>query len=750
TYTAQWTAKEDTTYQVVYLLQNIGSDTYTVADTESYRGTTDTEAKLTNPTKSYAGFTFDGNVPGTVTAASIAGKGTTVLKLYYKRNNYVMTIDYNGSGEAAKTVNVPFGATTELYLGVPTWQGHTFTGWSPASLTTMPAQAVEFTAQWTVNTHTVSFNSNGGSAVNAQTVGYGFQASEPAEPTKDNLVFAGWYSDSNLTSAYDFASQVTADFTLYAKWLRSYTLSFNSNEGSEVADQKVNEGDKATAPSAPTKEGFVFSGWYSDSDLTSAYDLETKTVTANLTLYAKWTIAPKNNYTVSFNSNGGTAVAELTVVEGAVAAAPGAPTLIGHTFEGWYSDSNLTSRFSFSTTPITANLTLYAKWTNNSYTVSFNSNGGSAVANQTVVYDGNATSPTAPTRNGYTFGGWYSDASLTAAYNFSTQVRSNFTLYAKWTAVYTMSFNSNGGSSVDDQRVEHGGKAAAPTAPTKDGYTFGGWYSDAALSEAYSFTERQVIANLTLYAKWTFNSYTLSFDSNNGPAVEDQAVIPGGKAEAPALPKWVGYRFDGWYSDPELTSAYDFSAVVTKDITLYAKWTMTSWLHLGDTMEAGVTKQSNVVVDSQGTAYVAYALWSKGVFVKKYVEADDEWQAVGDPAALGNSWDSVDITLAIDSQDRLYVAYVDSTKQTIVKRFIDGNWEDVGNLQQQFGDDISIAFDEDDTPYIAYIDVSQSNVKTVYVKRFNGDIWENIYSIGTSGANDATLAIDQSNTPYLF
>ena len=310
TYTAKWTAKEDTPYQVVYLLQNIGSDTYTVADTESYRGTTDTVASLTNPTKSYEGFTFDDSVPGTVLAAPIAGRGTTVLKVYYKRDNYAMTINYNGSGEATKIVDVPFGATTGLYLGAPTWQGQAFTGWLPASLTTMPAQAVEFIAQWSLNNHTVSFNSNGGSAVADQTVGYGFQASEPTEPTKDDLVFGGWYSDSALTSAYDFATAGDGGSTLYAKWLRSYTVSFDSNGGSEVADQKVNEGDKATAPSAPTKEGYVFSGWYSDSGLTSLYDFESKTVTANLTLYAKWTIAPKNNYTVSFNSNGGTAVAD--------------------------------------------------------------------------------------------------------------------------------------------------------------------------------------------------------------------------------------------------------------------------------------------------------------------------------------------------------------------------------------------------------------------------------------------------------
>ncbi|MDG0810370.1 InlB B-repeat-containing protein [Cohnella rhizosphaerae] len=593
-----------------------------------------------------------------------------------------MTINYNGSGDTTKVVNVPLGATIGLYLGAPTRQGHAFTGWSPASPATMPARDVEFTAQWTLNNNTVSFNSNGGSAVADQTVGYGFQASEPDEPTKNDLVFAGWYSDSALTSAYDFAAQVTADLTLYAKWLRSYTVSFNSNEGSAVADQTVNEGNKAAAPGAPTKEGFVFGGWYSDSGLTNAYDFETTVVTGSFTLYAKWTLAPKNSYTVSFNSNGGTAVADLTVEEGAVAAAPGAPTKNNYTFEGWYSDSGLTSRFSFSTTPIATNLTLYAKWTLNAYTVSFNSNGGSSVTNQTVSYDGHATAPSAPTRSGYTFGGWYSDAGLSTAYSFTTPVRSNLTLYAKWTAMYKVSFNSNGGSPVADQTVASGGQAAAPAAPTKDGYTFVGWYSDSALSEAYLFTERQVVANLTLYAKWSFNSYTVSFDSNNGPTVVSQTVIPGGKAAAPAALKWVGYRFGGWYSDPALTNAYDFSAAVNADMTLYAKWTMTSWLNLGDAMEAGVNHQSNVVIDSQGTPYVAVLTWSKEVFVKKYVEAAGEWQIVGGPTALDQSWAQVGVTLAIDSQDTLYVAYIGSAMKTIVKRY---RGRGLGNGRQYSG-----------------------------------------------------------------
>lgn len=762
TYTAMWTGREDTSYQVVYLLQNIGSDTYTVADTESYRGTTDTVASLTNPTKSYEGFTFNDTVPGTVLEALITGKGTTVLKLYYKRDSYKMTLNYNGSGKATEFVNVPLGATIQSYLAAPTWQGHAFTGWSPAPSTTMPAHDVEFTAQWTLNNNTVSYDSNGGSAVDAQTVGYGLPVSEPTEPAKDGWVFGGWYSDSALTISYDFATQVTEDLTLYAKWLHSYTVSFDSNGGSQVPDATVYEGAKAAAPGAPTLEGYMFGGWYRDIDFEIAYDFETERVTEDLTLYAKWTIATKDSYTVSFESNGGTVVDNLTVEDGAVATAPSAPTMSNHTFEGWYTDSELTgtSRFSFSTTPITANLTLYAKWTINSYSVSFNSNGGSAVVNQPVEYNGKATAPATPMKNGYTFVGWYKDAVLNTPYDFETQVTSNFTLYAKWTAIYTVRFNSNGGSLVDDQHVEQGDKAAAPAAPTKDGYTFIGWYSDEALNEAYLFTERQVIADLTLYAKWSFNSYTVSFDGNGGPAVTSQAVIPGEQAVAPAAPKWVGYRFGGWYSDPELTITYDFSAAVTEDITLYAKWTMTSWLELGDTSELAVSSQSNVVVDSNGTPYVAVLNFNKEVFVKKYVGATDEWQIVGGPGTFPEAQNSsVDVTLSIDSQDNLYFAYVariDASWRTVVYRYNGEAWETVGSTITHFGTNMSIVFDEGNTPYMAYVDAS-TTTHTIYLVRLIDGQWKRIDSIGFGSFNNLVIAFGKDSdgegeveTLYLF
>ncbi len=206
-------------------------------------------------------------------------------------------------------------------------------------------------------------------------------------------------------------------------------------------------------------------------------------------------------YTVSFNSNGGSAVASQSVTSGSTAKKPDNPSKSGYTFTGWYSDSALTKAYDFSTA-VKGNRTLYAGWQQIIYTVSFNANGGSGVASQTVVWGAKASKPGNPTRNGYVFTGWYSDKALSKAYDFGTAVKGNVTLYAGWKqATYTVSFNANGGSAVASQTVAWGAKASKPGNPTRSGYTFGGWYSDSALSKAYDFSAA-VKGNLTLYAKW--------------------------------------------------------------------------------------------------------------------------------------------------------------------------------------------------------------------------------------------------------
>lgn len=211
-------------------------------------------------------------------------------------------------------------------------------------------------------------------------------------------------------------------------------------------------------------------------------------------------------YTITFESNGGTAVTAISAYQGGAVTAPTPPTKTGYTFAGWYADVALTTAYTFSTMP-DHNITVYAKWTINQYTISFITNGGSAVASMTQNYATAVTEPNDPTKTGYTFAGWYSNIGLTTAYSFSTMPASNITLYAKWTInQYTISFEEDGGSTVATITQDFGTSVTAPMAPTKEGYLFSGWYSDVALTEHYLFTTMPA-EDITLYAKWVVDYY---------------------------------------------------------------------------------------------------------------------------------------------------------------------------------------------------------------------------------------------------
>ncbi|ODV54434.1 InlB B-repeat-containing protein [Lysinibacillus fusiformis] len=142
------------------------------------------------------------------------------------------------------------------------------------------------------------------------------------------------------------------------------------------------------------------------------------------------------------------------------------------------------------------------------HTVSFETDGGSAVPSQSVVNGGMATMPEVePTKAGYTFGGWYKDVGYTQTYDFTSVITENTTIYAKWNAqTYIVSFNTDGGSAVSNQSVAHGEKASEPTpAPTKVGYTFGGWYTSNTLEKLFDFESSSITRNITIYAKWVSN-----------------------------------------------------------------------------------------------------------------------------------------------------------------------------------------------------------------------------------------------------
>jgi len=222
-------------------------------------------------------------------------------------------------------------------------------------------------------TYTVTFNSNGGSAVTAQEVFSGGLVTKPIDPTKAGNTFAGWCRDADLTTLWNFnTNTVTENITLYAKWtvnIVNYTVTFNSNSGIPASStQTVISGQKAIKPTNFTKVlsgvNQILEGWYKDNTtFLQKWDFDTDTVTGNVTLYAKWTAGEPGSFVVTFESNGGSAVAPVNATGGQKVAKPSDPTKAGYTFAGWCKEEALTTSWNFDTELVVESVTLYAKWT---------------------------------------------------------------------------------------------------------------------------------------------------------------------------------------------------------------------------------------------------------------------------------------------------------------------------------------------------------------------------------------------------
>ncbi|MGE7114846.1 InlB B-repeat-containing protein [Lysinibacillus sp. NPDC047702] len=426
--------------------------------------------------------------------------------------------------------------------------------------------------------YTVGFDTKGGNSIADLSITHGDKLIAPTEPIKTGYTFVDWYKNAGFTTKWDFATDVImADTMLYAKWtVNSYGVTFNTNGGSVVASDSVIYNEKVTKPTVPSKAGYTFAGWFKESALTTEWDFAIDVITADTTLYAKWTV---NSYGVTFNTNGGSVVASDSVIYNEKVTKPTAPSKAGYTFAGWFKESALATEWDFATDEITANTTLYAKWTVNSYDVAFNTNGGSVVASDSVIYNEKVTKPTAPSKAGHTFAGWFKESALATEWDFATDViMADTMLYAKWTVnSYGVTFNTNGGSVVASDSVIYNEKVTKPTVPSKAGYTFAGWFKESALATEWDFATDVITAETTLYAKWTVNSYSVTFNTNGGSAVASESIVYKEKVTKPKAPTKAGYTFMGWYKNATFTTEWNFTNdVVTEDITLYAKWTVNS------------------------------------------------------------------------------------------------------------------------------------------------------------------------------
>ncbi len=508
----------------------------------------------------------------------------------------------SGTGTMANTDHT-YGVDANLRENTCTRSGYTFAGWaktadgdvefgdkaSVKNLTEQNNAVVTLYAQWSANKYTVTFGVNGGSAWSSSTctnpyklsgttctkeVTYDGTYGNMPTPVKTGYTFGGWYKETGLTNKVETSTRVStaSHHTLYAKWTATqYTVTFNVNGGSAwtsstcASPYSLNssactksvayDGTYGTMPT-PTRTGYTFGGWYKESSLTNKVETSTKVSTASAhTLYAKWTA---NQYTVTYSVNGGTAWTSSTcgsgyafssssksctksvTYDGTYGSLP-TPTRTGYTFAGWYKESSFTNKVETTTKVSTASAhTLYAKWTANSVTVTYNVNGGTAWTSSTcgsgytfnsssksctkeVTYDGTYGNMPTPTRTGYTFGGWYKESSLTNKVETSTKVStaSAHTLYAKWTAnKYTVTYNVNGGTAWTSstcgsgytfnsssksctKEVTYDGTYGNLPTPTRTEHTFKGWYKETAYTNKVETTTKVTTSsNHTLYAKW--------------------------------------------------------------------------------------------------------------------------------------------------------------------------------------------------------------------------------------------------------
>ena len=409
--------------------------------------------------------------------------------------------------------------------------------------------------------------------------------------TRAGYTQVGWSTVDGGEKVYGFEDIYTKNeaLTLYPVWnTNKYTITFDTNGGSEIALITQDYGTEITTPDNPTRKGYTFKGW--DKEIPETMPAE------NITVKAQWEI---NQYTITFDTNGGSEIAPITQDYGTEITAPDNPTRKGYTFKGW--DKEIPE------TMPAENMTVKAQWEINQYTITFDTNGGSEIVPITQDYGTEITVPDNPTRKGYTFKGW--DKEIPEA-----MPAENITVKAQWKInQYTITFDTNGGSEIAPITQDYGTEITAPDKPTRKGYTFKGW--DKEIPEAMP------AENITVKAQWEINQYTITFDTNGGSEIAPITQDYGTEITAPDNPTRKGYTFKGWDKEiPETMPA--------ENITITARWKDTEkptgeiiigtnkWNEFLNKLTFGIffkdTQEVTInAVDNSGVVFVSYLVTDK-------------------------------------------------------------------------------------------------------------------------------------------
>ena len=617
-------------YSVTYKKGSSGTgndivQTFTYGDSITLGGAT---TALIRPGYTISGWsTTDGGAETHALSASYSSASNLILYPVWSANTYTVTYDATTNGGTAispATASYTVAGAT-ITLATPTSRsGYTAKGWydSPSGGTKIgnagatnyaPTSDITLYFQWTAINYTVTYfgNSNDGGSVPTNSNTYNIGSTIVVSGNSNSLVrsgysFAGW-TDNSGGSGTIYTSGVgytvgSSNVSFYAKWTpNTYTITYNSNGGSGTAsassDTYTTAGSTVTLPTigSLSKTGYTFSGWSltpSGSLLSDGF-----TTSANVTLYAKWTIksitltydkgAASGSSIASWPANGvgnynttltlGTPTSQVTISGGT------------YQFAGWkLSGSTLTYEAGTLYTLPDTDPTLIAQWVQ-VFEVSYIFNGGTSATG--FSYDAQCVSGSrlcsnnqpiqadaAPSRAGYTFTGWRDQSGnpISAGDTFNVTINS-YLLYAQWSAVnYTITYNSAGGASTPTQSPKQINQSfTVANAPIRTGYTFGGW-SDGAntYGEAANYTVGT--ENITLTALWTPDVYTVSYDWNGGTgsSTSNTSYTVGNSAiTLPLVGDHTkdGYEFNGWAISPS-GSNVGTTFTPTSSTTLYALW----------------------------------------------------------------------------------------------------------------------------------------------------------------------------------
>lgn len=587
---AHWMAGTNTLYTVKHYQQNLTGDSYTLKDTESLNGVTDGQTMAT--AKTYTGFSAK-----PITQEAILGDGTTVISVYYTRNTYQLTFKPD-NGLADQVATVRFGAAISAPTGLAK-TGYVLAGWDKVLAGTMPASDLTYTAQWTARLFKISLDPTGGApADQTLTVSYDSTYGTLLTATRTGYTFDGWFTavtGGSQVLATDLVT-ITADQTLYAHWTaRSYQITFDSNGGVALAvDIKtVAYGSLYGNLPVPEKVGYTCNGWFTaKTGGGQILATDTVSITENLTVYAQWTA---NSYRVSFAGNGatsGTMTDQTLRYNTSEKLQANSYARVGYLFAGWAASATgpvlYTDQVGVLNLTAAANATvpLYAKWTQTSYAIEFDSAGGSAVSTRTGIHYGDSISaPAAPSRVGYTFTGWFTDQALTTAMSWTTMPAQNLTLKAGWSInLYSVKYELNGGKNHLSNPASYTVTSLAVSlgSPTRTGYTFDGWYLDAAFATLAGSVAIPAgsTGDRTFHAKWTPVSYVLSYGNLFGSSHNNPVSYTIEKSFALNAPSArTGYTFAGWYETNDFSGTPVTSIAIgsTGAKSFYAKWNTLSY-----------------------------------------------------------------------------------------------------------------------------------------------------------------------------